>query len=92
MSKVSIKKKVVQGFLGTQLDAGVSTTRWERWRPTVSLAQHDDVQVDRLELLHDVRYTLLAHRVRDDFLQLSPSTDVQLVEMNFANPWDFGEV
>ena len=92
MSKVSIKKKVVQGFLGTQLDAGVSTTRWDRWRPTVSLAQHDDVQIDRLELLHDVRYTLLAHRVRDDFLQLSPSTDVQLVEMNFANPWDFGEV
>ncbi|MES2942306.1 MAG: RNA repair transcriptional activator RtcR family protein, partial [Pseudomonadota bacterium] len=89
---MNIRKKVVQGFLGTQLDSGSSAARWERWRPTVSLAQHDDLLIDRLELLHDVRYTAMAHQVRDDFLQLSPGTEVKLVEMNFANPWDFGEV
>ncbi len=89
---MNIRKKVVQGFLGTQLDSGSSAARWEKWRPTVSLAQHDDLQIDRLELLHDVRYTTMAYQVRDDFLQLSPGTEVKLVEMNFANPWDFGEV
>jgi transcriptional regulatory protein RtcR len=87
-----MKKKVVFGFLGTQLDSGLGAPRWEKWRPTVSLAQHDDLQIDRLELLYDLRYTAMAHRVRDDFLQLSPGSHVNLVEMNFANPWDFGEV
>ncbi len=87
-----MKRKVVIGFLGTQLDSGLSNTRWEKWRPTVSLAQHDDLQVDRLELMHDVRNLALAQRVQADIAQLSPKTQVRLVEMNLANPWDFGEV
>lgn len=87
-----MKKKVILGFLGTQLDSGLSTARWEKWRPTVSLAQHEDLAVDRVELLHDIKYQALAHRVRDDFMQLSPSTEVRLTEMNLTNPWDFGEV
>jgi transcriptional regulatory protein RtcR len=87
-----MKRKVVIGFLGTQLDSGLSSTRWEKWRPTVSLAQHDELQVDRLELMHDVRNLALAQRVQADIAQLSPSTEVRLVEMNLANPWDFGEV
>jgi transcriptional regulatory protein RtcR len=86
------KKKVLLGFLGTQLDSGLSATRWEKWRPTVSMAQHEDVQIDRLELLHDARHIAMAERVRDDFLQLSPNSEVKLVVMNFVNPWDFGEV
>jgi transcriptional regulatory protein RtcR len=87
-----MKRKVVIGFLGTQLDSGLSNTRWEKWRPTVSLAQHDELQVDRLELMHDVRNLALAQRVQADIAQLSPNTEVRLVEMNLANPWDFGEV
>jgi transcriptional regulatory protein RtcR len=87
-----MKRKVAMGFLGTQLDSGLGPARWEKWRPTVSLAQHEDLQIDRLELLHDLRYTAMAHRVRDDFAQLSPGTEVRLTEMNFVNPWDFGEV
>ncbi len=87
-----MKRKVVIGFLGTQLDSGLSNTRWEKWRPTVSLAQHDDLQIDRLELMHDVRNLALAQRVQADFAQLSPATEVRLVKMNLANPWDFGEV
>jgi transcriptional regulatory protein RtcR len=87
-----MKRKVVIGFLGTQLDSGLSNTRWEKWRPTVSLAQHDELQIDRLELMHDVRNLALAQRVQADFAQLSPATEVRLVEMNLANPWDFGEV
>jgi transcriptional regulatory protein RtcR len=87
-----MKRKVVIGFLGTQLDSGLSNTRWEKWRPTVSLAQHDDLQIDRLELMHDVRNLALAQRVQADIAQLSPTTKVRLIEMNLANPWDFGEV
>ena len=87
-----MKKTVVIGFLGTQLDSGLSPTRWEKWRPTVSLAQHEDLQVDRLELLHDARSSTLAQQVRADFVQMSPGTEVKLVEMNLTNPWDFGEV
>ena len=45
------KNKVVIGFLGSQLDAGWGAGRWEKWRPTVSLVQHDDLVIDRLELL-----------------------------------------
>ncbi|MEO8023087.1 RNA repair transcriptional activator RtcR [Polaromonas sp.] len=87
-----MKKKVVMGFLGTQLDSGLSAARWEKWRPTVSIAQHEDLIVDRLELMHDPRNKALAERVRDDLVQLSPGTEVRLVEMALANPWDFGEV
>ncbi|MEO7887789.1 RNA repair transcriptional activator RtcR [Polaromonas sp.] len=87
-----MKKKVVMGFLGTQLDSGLSAARWEKWRPTVSIAQHEDLVVDRLELMHDPRNKVLAERVRDDVIQLSPGTEVRLVEMSLANPWDFGEV
>lgn len=87
-----MKRKVVIGFLGTQLDSGLGAARWEKWRPTVAMAQHDDLVVDRLELLHDLRYQTLAQRVSEDFRQLSPATDVRLIQMNLANPWDFGEV
>ncbi len=87
-----MKKTVVIGFLGTQLDSGLSPTRWEKWRPTVSLAQHEDLVIDRLELFHDARSTALARQVQGDYAQLSPATEVKLVEMNLANPWDFGEV
>lgn len=87
-----MKSTVVIGFLGTQLDSGMSPTRWEKWRPTVSLAQHEDLSVDRLELFHDRRSTSLAAQVRGDFIQQSPNTTVNLVEMNLVNPWDFGEV
>jgi transcriptional regulatory protein RtcR len=87
-----MKKTVVIGFLGTQLDSGQSPARWEKWRPTVSLAQHDDLAIDRLELFYDRRASSLAQLVREDFIQQSPNTQVNLVEMNLANPWDFGEV
>jgi transcriptional regulatory protein RtcR len=87
-----MKHKVVIGFLGTQLDSGLGAARWEKWRPTVSLVQHEDLQIDRLELLHDTRNEAMARVVKADIAQQSPLTEVRLVEMNLANPWDFGEV
>src|SRR4051812_26400038 len=86
------KKTVVIGFLGTQLDAPQSAGRWEKWRPTVSLVQHEEVVVHRLELLYPSRHQSLAEVVRRDIAAVSPETEVNLVLMDLADPWDFGEV
>ena len=86
------KNKVVIGFLGTQLDSGKGAGRWEKWRPTVSLVQHEDVVIDRLELLYTLPHEALAQLVRADIALASPETTVNLVPMAIADPWDFGEV
>lgn len=86
------KKKVVIGFLGSQLDAGQGANRWEKWRPTVSLVQHDDTMIDRLELFYAAKYATLADRLKQDIATVSPSTEVNLVPMDVADPWDFGEM
>ena len=57
------KKTVVIGLLGTVLDAKEKRDRWEKWRPTVSIFQQEDLLVHRLELLHQQRSTTLAEMV-----------------------------
>jgi transcriptional regulatory protein RtcR len=86
------KRTVVVGFLGSQLDAGQGAGRWEKWRPTVSLVQHQDTLVHRLELLHVPTHEALAKAVQRDIAAVSPETEVRLVSMDIADPWDFGEV
>jgi len=81
-------RNVVLGFLGTQLDAA----KRRRWRPTVSLVQHDGFPVDRVELLYDARFLRLAEKVRNDLTYVSPETEVLLVRMDLDDPWDFQEV
>lgn len=85
-------KTVVIGFLGTQLDGGGGAGRWEKWRPTVSLVQHEDMQVHRLELLHSPAHRRLAEQIQADITTASPDTEVNLVPLEMADPWDFGEV
>jgi transcriptional regulatory protein RtcR len=86
------KSIVVIGFLGTQLDAGQGAGRWNKWRPTVSLAQHEDMVVSRMELLYTLRHKALAEVVKADIVSVSPETTVNLVPLELADPWDFGEV
>jgi transcriptional regulatory protein RtcR len=86
------RKTVVIGFLGTQLDSGLGAGRWEKWRPTVSLVQHEDTLVARLELLHAPSHRALAEQVRDDMAAVSPETEVRLVPLHMRDPWDFGDV
>ena len=81
-------RNVVIGFLGTQLDMG----RKRRWKPTVSLAVHDHFTPDRIELLHDRRFNRLAHSIKNEIEALSPETEVRLVHLDLADPWDFQEV
>src|SRR6185369_14730021 len=86
------KKLVVIGLLGTQLDRGADSRRWEMWRPTVSLCQHEDLLVDRLELLHDLKHTTLAETVAADIAGVSPETDARRHLIELRDPWDFEEV
>lgn len=80
------------GFIGTQLDAGKNPARWEKWRPTVSLAQHEDTLVNKMVLLYDTKYQALLDVIVADISSVSPETEVKPVSMNIADPWDFGEV
>ncbi len=86
------KKRIVFSLLGTTLDARFGNKRWERWRPTVALAQHDDLPIDTLELLHGSESQQLANTVSADIAQVSPSTRIVRHVVNFADPWDFEEV
>jgi transcriptional regulatory protein RtcR len=83
------RKTVVIGLLGTRLDAGVKPTRWQRWRPTVALCQHEDLLVHRLELLYDPQHLALAEQVAGDVRQISPETEVSLRALALPDPWDF---
>lgn len=86
------KKKVVIGILGIKLDAGTTDERWQKWRPTLGICQQQDLQIERVELLHQKRYRGLARLVSKDIEKISPSTKVVLNEINIANPWDFEQM
>ncbi len=90
----SMKRKplVVLGLLGPMLDNGRGAERWERWRPTVALCQHEELLVDRFELLYQPRFTTLAKIVSTDIPRISPETDVRLHEVAIDDAWDFAAV
>jgi transcriptional regulatory protein RtcR len=89
---MSRRRLTVIGFVGSTLDQGKrGPARWERWRPTVSLCQHEDLRVDRLVLLHGSRYEGLAKAIAADVVQVSPETTVQLEVIEIADPWDLEE-
>ncbi len=90
MSKPS--KRVVIGILGTRLDAGKNESRWNHWRPSVALCQHEELLVHRLELIHQPQERELAELLVADVRSVSPETDVRLHTLPFQDPWDFEEV
>ncbi|MGC6404767.1 MAG: RNA repair transcriptional activator RtcR [Candidatus Comchoanobacterales bacterium] len=84
---------IVIGFLGTVLDGGAqSHQRWQKWRPTISLCQQEDIIIHRFELLIDRRYQSLADQIVSDIKQVSPETHVILHPVHLKDPWDFEEV
>jgi len=87
-------KTIVIGILGTKLDSGSASRqdRWSRWRPTVSLCQHEELLIDRYELLYETRYQKLAELVRSDMQLVSPETNVCLRPVELKNWWDFAHV
>jgi transcriptional regulatory protein RtcR len=84
--------RVAFSILGPTLDQGKGVARWERWRPTVALARHEDLLLRRLELLHQPTFLDLARLVADDVRHLSPETEVNLRPIELKDPWDFEEV
>ncbi len=86
------KPLVVIGLLGSSLDSGRPETRWEKWRPTVALCQHEDLLVDRLELIHERKFATMAQAVCDDIATVSPETKVNLHATHFRDPWAFEDV
>jgi len=86
------KTQVVFSFLGTVLDNGFGQARWQKWRPNIALHQRADIGFNRMELFYSEKYCPLAERVRDDIHALRPNTQVNLINMELANPWDFSEV
>ena len=83
---------MVIGFLGSTLDAGGTAARWEKWRPTVSICQHEDFLVHRLELLYARPHQKLAEQLVEDIASASPETTVKLHLVDPRDPWDFQEV
>lgn len=86
------KTQVAISFLGTVLDNGFGQARWQKWRPNIALHQRADIGFNRMELFYSEKYCPLAERVRDDIHALRPNTQVNLINMELANPWDFSEV
>ncbi len=87
-----MKQRVVIGLLGPILDSGKTMKRWEKWRPTVSVCQQEELLVDRFELLYQKQYKSLLDRLVKDIAGISPETDVVAHEIDLADPWDFEEV
>ncbi|WNO10843.1 RNA repair transcriptional activator RtcR [Teredinibacter sp. KSP-S5-2] len=86
-------KTVAISILGTVLDKrGKRSKRWDKWRPTVSMFQHDDLLIDRLDLVLDKNHQRLADQVTEDVQHASPETKVVHHYVNFENPWDFETV
>lgn len=86
-------KRVLIGLLGTKMDGGTDEFRWERWRPTVSLFQHEELVWDRLELLADPGFRVLSKRVADDVRMVSPETEVTVHQLSHGpDPWDLEKV
>ena len=85
-------KTVVLGMLGSTLDQGISPQRWDRWRPTVALGQHEDLRIDRMEILHSGHHEHIAEVVVRDLGVVAPETEVVRHVFELQNPWDFEEV
>lgn len=85
-------KKVVIGLLGTTLDRGTGAERWNQWRPSISLCQHEDLLIHRFELLYQKKFQAMADVIADDIRSVSPETEVVQHLVEFEQPWDFEEV
>ncbi len=92
MKDSSARDLVVIGFLGTMLDRGTASNRWEGWRPTVALCQHEDLLVKRLDLISQARFAKLAETLEKDIASVSPETAVKHHRLELEDPWDFEEV
>ena len=86
------KKIVVIGFVGTTLDNGKGPARWEKWRPSVSITQHEDCVIDRFDMLYSGSHQSLTEQLRTDIATVSPETKVVTHALTISDAWDFEAV
>ena len=87
-----MKRTVVFSFFGATKDRGPKgADRWEVWRPTLSLFQHENLLIDRLELIGGQAAPACRQLVKD-LAMVSPETNVRHLDLDIANYWDFEEV
>ena len=88
-----MRPQVTIGLLGTVLDkTGQRADRWQRWRPTISLCQQEDLLIHRFELLFQAKYQAVAEQVIADMALVAPETEVCPHFIEFDDPWDFEQV
>jgi len=86
-------KTVAISLLGTLLDQrGRGKKRWNKWRPTISLCQQEDLIIDRMELVFQPHFQHIADLATEDIRRISPETEVRHHYLEFKDPWDFEEV
>ncbi|MEI6219150.1 MAG: RNA repair transcriptional activator RtcR [bacterium] len=74
------------------LDRSHGPDRWNLWRPSVGLCQHEDLLINRFELLFQKKFQAMADVVAEDIRSVSPETEVVQRLVEFEHPWDFEEV
>lgn len=85
-------RRVLFSLFGATKDrAPAGKERWEVWRPTLSLHQHEDLLIDRLELIGAKGQPAGGQLVKD-IRAVSPETEIRHVDHPFENFWDFEEV
>ena len=82
---------VVIGLYDAQADAG-GRRRWDRWRPTLSLFQHEDRIIDRFDLLLPVAAASQAEDLLEDIAAISPETQVNVVPLSLPDVDDFEQM
>ncbi|MCJ2184194.1 RNA repair transcriptional activator RtcR [Novosphingobium sp. 1949] len=88
-----MKPLTVVSFLGSTLDAAkFGPSRWSKWRPSVALAMHEDLRIERFVMIHAAMHRRLADQVSEDIASVSPETRVERQVINFDDAWDFEEV
>ncbi len=85
-------KYTLFSLLGTTLDKSFKENRWERWRPSVAICQHEDLFIETYHLIYPANHLRLADRVSEDIKTVSPKTELILHQIDFKNAWDFEEV
>ncbi len=79
-----MKKNVVIGLIGSVLDAGTGPSRWDRWRPSVALCQHDNLLIDRFELIYQEKFLKQSMLVMEDIRSVSRKRWLSQPELNLA--------
>lgn len=83
---------VLIGFIDGRLEPGGARHRWQAWHQCLALAQHENVQVTRVELLHTRGQGEVAARSQADIAEVAPQVRVNLTRIELADMAELGAV